>query len=274
MAGARLQCRLLNLPPEIRFSIYHLVLNGEGCIFLEETDDPKKPKMTTLAPHDGSLLLTCRQIYSEALPMFYSLAWLTINQDYYRPIRISKTIRKYIERVAFITETALGTFLPGRFQNLKHVSLPEYTCDVNFDESDVYHGLDCFDLLFPDLFREQTFLVQDLEHLETVVTKTAPELHGLKIHFRSVLYDENWPDVWGAKHFVFVAGNGMQQLQLMGSNENPLASNQFVSYEEDHAIRQPDELHGQPDARVFVEYKKLENLPEGMWWVTEFDDYW
>lgn len=72
------QCGLLGLPAEIRLQIYHHLFAGETLranAFHYPLDDQGTQGHISLQPPSPLLdvLLTCRQIYQEAVPRFYSL---------------------------------------------------------------------------------------------------------------------------------------------------------------------------------------------------------
>lgn len=76
--ATRHRCRLLELPAEIRNSIYHYALAPTGSVALTSTKTKRFAITPTLAP---ALLATCNQIHSEAANILYSDNTVCITVD-------------------------------------------------------------------------------------------------------------------------------------------------------------------------------------------------
>lgn len=73
-----IRCRLLDLPAEIRNSIYRYALAPTGCVVLTSTKSKRFAITPNLAP---ALLATCHQIHKEAADILYAENTVCITVD-------------------------------------------------------------------------------------------------------------------------------------------------------------------------------------------------
>lgn len=83
--------RLMRLPAELRNEIYELVFSGrQGVASFEEGRKPKAP----------AILVACRQTYSEALPIYYSVTNFGLELEHERDCRTDRRIlRNWASRI-------------------------------------------------------------------------------------------------------------------------------------------------------------------------------